>query len=146
MFQNVNELPQLQEMLDEGYIYFKLHPTAPLWIYNYTAKAQYTRTWNETTTACRGLITDIQGNVVSRPFSKFFNLEEVDALPDEPFTVSEKLDGSLAISYWIDGRMHVAMRGSFDSPQSQWANEWLQNNMPDTMLCSKYTYLFEILR
>ena len=41
--------------------------------------------------------------------------------------------------------MYVATRGSFNSPQSQWANEWLKNNMPDTMLCSKYTYLFEIL-
>lgn len=145
MFQNVNELPQLQQMLDEGYIYIKQHQTTPLLIYNYTAKAQYTRTWNGTTMACRGLITDIQGNVVSRPFSKFFNLEEVDTLPDEPFTVSEKMDGSLAISYWVDGQMYVATRGSFDSPQSQWANEWLKNNMSDTMLCSKYTYLFEIL-
>jgi len=132
-------------MFDEGYIYIKQHQTAPLLIYNYTAKAQYTRTWNETTMACRGLITDLQGNVVSRPFAKFFNLEEIDTLPDEPFTVTEKMDGSLAISFWIDGQMYVATRGSFDSPQSQWANEWLKNNTPDIMLCSKYTYLFEIL-
>lgn len=38
-------------------------------MYNYTAKAQYDKLWNEVTLQCRGLILDGDGNVVARPFS-----------------------------------------------------------------------------
>ena len=64
----------LKEMLEQGYVVFKKHPEADLFIYNYSAKTQYERIWNEITLACRGLILDAEGNFVARPFAKFFNL------------------------------------------------------------------------
>ena len=48
-------------------------------ILNYTAKATYSRHWNEATIACRGLILDDADGVVARPFPKFFGPSEPDA-------------------------------------------------------------------
>jgi RNA ligase len=142
--QNTNELASLAEMIANGYIVKRQHPTFPIAIYNYTAKAQYENVWNEATLTCRGLICDIDGNVVARPFRKFFNLEQVESLPDEPFDVYEKLDGSLGILYWWDGKPYIATRGSFDSEQAVEANKMLANYDTE-WLDKRFTYLFEII-
>ena len=34
-------------------------------------------------------------------------------IPNEPYLITNKLDGSLGISYFIDGEMFLATRGSF---------------------------------
>lgn len=148
MFQNINELPELRAMLEGGYVATRQHPSAPLMIYNYTAKAQYENVWNAVTLACRGLICDLAGNVVARPFSKFFNLDQVDTLPDEPFEVYEKLDGSLGILYWVDGQPCIATRGSFDGEQARWATQWFRDQWWGSGKGPLYrdcTYLFEII-
>lgn len=138
---------QLPQLVQQGYVCVQQHPTADLYIYNYTAKAQYERVWNEVTLQCRGLILDGQGTVVARPFRKFFNLEEVNALPAEPFEVYEKMDGSLGILYWLNGQAYIATRGSFISEQSQKANHLLHTHYPHVLPSLKRdrTYLFEII-
>jgi RNA ligase len=137
----------LPEMLREGYVCVQKHPAAPLFIYNYTPRAQYERVWNEVTLQCRGLILDATGAVVARPFRKFFNLEEVKDLPAEPFEVYEKLDGSLGILYWLDDEAYIATRGSFASDQSRRANQVLQARYRHVLprLDRAHTYLFEII-
>ena len=146
MFQNIAELPELAAMIDGGYITERKHPSAPLLIYNYTAKAQYDTVWNDATLSCRGLICDTEGNVVARPFRKFFNLEQVESLPDEPFEVYEKMDGSLGILYWWKGEPCIATRGSFDSEQARFATAWAAKNRSlfDGLRRDR-TYLFEII-
>ena len=141
---NIQELPELARMVAEGYISMRPHPTAPLRIYNYTAKAQYAHAWNPATLTCRGVITDEAGTIVARPFSKFFNLEQVDALPTEPFEVYEKLDGSLGILYWIGDEPYIATRGRFDSRQAQVATQLLRD-YDLSALDRRLTYLFEII-
>lgn len=141
---NVNELPELAEMIAGGYITRRAHPSERLFIYNYTAKAQYENFWNEATLTCRGLIADADGWVRARPFRKFFNLDQLDSLPGEPFEVTAKLDGSLGILYWAGGQPFIATRGSFDSEQAREANRMLQN-YPRWILDPEYTYLFEII-
>ena len=88
---------RLTPFLTQKLIGCQKHPDEDLYIYNYTPKAQYTNTWTEETMTCRGLITDSSGHVLSRPFKKFFNLDQytrdVGPLPDEPFEVFDKLDG-----------------------------------------------------
>jgi RNA ligase len=144
VIQNIAELPELPAMIEGGYITRRKHPELPLYIYNYTAKAQYENVWNETTLTCRGLICDEAGHIYARPFRKFFNLEQVEQLPDEPFEVTEKLDGSLGIMYWYEGQPFIATRGSFDSDQAREANKMLCNyNIAG--LDPEYTYLFEII-
>lgn len=141
---NINQLPGLDKLIQDGYITVRKHPSADLWIYNYTAKTQYENVWNQSTRTCRGLIVDRNGDVVARPFTKFFNAEQVDSLPDEPFRVYEKMDGSLGILYWIDGKPYIATRGSFDSEQAQEANKILAQYDTST-LDRSCTYLFEII-
>ncbi len=142
-------IKELQKMIDAKYIRVQKHPTEELYIYNYTAKVQYDRVWNEHTLACRGLILDGQGHFVARPFPKFFNLGELETqtIPNLPFDVYEKMDGSLGISYWVDGTFFIATRGSFDSEQSQKANEMLRSKyqVAVAQMNANYTYLFEII-
>lgn len=160
---DINELHRLES---KSLITLRKHPTAALLIANYTPKVQFDRLWDESPLLkqCRGLIVDEFGEVISRPFPKFFNLgEHQGPLPDGDFEVTEKLDGSLGILYWIpqttDSRAapympFIATRGSFDSEQARLANHilWetlgagcmdgLNGNLP---FHRGRTYLFEII-
>ncbi|MFN0034319.1 MAG: T4 RnlA family RNA ligase [Saprospiraceae bacterium] len=142
-------LTLLHQLVADHYIHAQKHPTADLWIYNYAAKTQYEQLWNEVTLACRGLILDGQGQVAARPFAKFFNLAEHEPsqLPDEPFEVFEKMDGSLGILYWVDDRPFIATRGSFSSEQAQHATALLHERYATIFpkLRRDATYLFEII-
>jgi T4 RnlA family RNA ligase len=141
--------PLLRQMLDERMVIVQKHPDADLFIYNYTNKAQYEGVWNEITLQCRGLILDAELNIISRPFKKFFNLDEypADQIPDEPFEVFEKLDGSLGILYWLGDTPYIATRGSFISEQAVHASGILIEKYGDTInkLERNLTYLFEII-
>lgn len=143
-------MKNLQYYIDNKYISVQKHPTENLYIYNYTQKAQFDREWNEHTMNCRGLILDGDGNVIARPFPKFFNLEEAigmgEDLPAEDFVVTEKYDGSLGILYWIGDEPYLATRGSFVSDQSVEGNKILQGyRQYFKELNRDFTYLFEII-
>lgn len=140
---------KLQAYLDRNLIKVQQHPSADLFIYNYSAEAQYKQHWDEVTLACRGLILDGVGTVVARPFAKFFNIGEPAAgvLPKEPFEVFEKMDGSLGILYWLDGKAYIATRGSFNSEQALFATHLLHTKYKESIgrLDRSKTYLFEII-
>lgn len=140
---------QLNQLIADNYINVNKHPTADLYIYNYTAKAQYDSVWNEWTLACRGLILDGDFKIVARPFQKFFNLGEHEnqVIPNESFEVFEKMDGYLGILYWLDNKPHIATRGSFASEQALVATEMLHTQYADviSLLEKSKTYLFEII-
>ncbi|WP_405435976.1 T4 RnlA family RNA ligase [Streptomyces avidinii] len=142
----------LADSIDAGYVTRKSHPELPLSIYTYTRTAQYERVWNEVTTRCRGLVADdTTGAIVALPLPKFFNVGEHEsgqpyapALPDEPFEVYDKVDGSLAVVFHYAGRWRVASKGSFISAQATWAQRRLDGR--DTAaLRPGTTYLAEIL-
>lgn len=143
------DIEHFYQLEKEGLLLINRHEEAPLLIHNYTQKVQYERIWTPETLLCRGLITDLQGNIVARPFGKFFNLEEhiehVGPLPEEPFEVYEKMDGSLGIIYFIDGQPRIATRGSFGSDQSVKANEILREKYGHLKLDPSLTYLLEII-
>ena len=136
-------------MIDEGYVNVQKHPSRDLFIYNYAPKAQYERVWNEVTLACRGLIMDSIFKVIARPFGKFFNLDEMEnqVLPNEPFEVFEKMDGSLGILYHVDNQAFMATRGSFTGEQAVKATEILKAKYAQILRgCDpNRTYLFEII-
>lgn len=118
----------------DGYISVRTHPReSDLCIYNYTAKTQYERAWTKERLACRGLIVWHDGTpplIGARPFPKFFNLGELDSVPESPFVAQEKMDGSLGIIYMAPGGVPaVATRGSFNSEQAIWATEYLQSKI-----------------
>ncbi|WP_201374000.1 RNA ligase [Ktedonobacter robiniae] len=90
-----------------------------------------------------------QHNIVARPFPEFFNLDEAIAngeqLPAEDFEVTEKLDGSLGILYWLDGEPRLATRGSFTSNQALVGTKIFQERYGSAYFYPDFTYLFEII-
>lgn len=143
---------ELAAALDAGHVSRKAHPELPLSIYTYTRTCQYERVWNQVTTRCRGLVADdATGEIVALPLPKFFNVGEHEAgrpyapaLPDEPFEVYDKVDGSLAVVFHYAGRWRVASKGSFISTQATWAQRLLDGKDTSALLPG-VTYLAEIL-
>lgn len=135
-----------RELEAEGLLIIQQHPNADMFIHNYSQKTQFERVWIEETLMSRGLITDSTGLVLARPFPKFFNFGEMETpIPDEPFEVYEKLDGSLGVMYFLDGKPRIATRGSFTSDQSVVANEMLKARYDYVKFDPSITYLFEII-
>ncbi len=137
---------RLEKYHEDGLLMKQSHPTKDLTIWNYSPKVQYERLWDDITMQCRGLVTDSQGNIVARPFKKFFNYEEhkPEEIPNEYFDVYEKLDGSLGILFNYDGEWILATRGSFMSEQSVKGRQLLEK-YDYNRLHTDYTYLFEII-
>lgn len=146
------ELNILNDYIDKGLVIKQEHPTLPLAIYNYSRTCQYDRLWDEVTLDCRGLVLDTEGNVIAKPFPKFFNMEELSdtEIPNESFEVFEKMDGSLGIAFYYKGDWIMATRGSFTSEQAIRGTKMLKElsavkNYPITALREGWTYLFEII-
>lgn len=140
---------KLAAAVADGLVREQHHPTLPLRILNYTERAQYERIWTDVTRQCRGLIIDAAGNIVARPFQKFFNYGEH---PDGTFNldarvaVTDKWDGSLGILYPTPDGHAIATRGSFTSEQAQHATKvWQERYAEDTEVDEDITWLFEIV-
>jgi RNA ligase len=146
---NKINIDNLNKMIDEGFITKRKHPTENLYIYNYSQKAQFDHVWNNETLQCRGLIMDENNNIIARPFSKFFNLEELEgqgkSMPIEDFEIFDKEDGSLGILYWVNDKPYLATRGSFESEQAIKGTEILQKKYGNIFDNHNFTYLFEII-
>lgn len=131
-------------------------------IYNYTNECAITEAWDDLTMKCRGLIVNTKtGEIIARPFPKFFNHNQPQA-PDVTLgdlsdaLVMDKADGSLGILFMYNGEFHIATRGSFESDQAKWATKWFRENNITTkhtsidsseapFMCDKFTHLFEII-
>lgn len=135
----------LNEYCEKGLVRKQSHPTLPLIIWNYTPTVQYDNLWDEITIQTRGLITDNEGNVIARPFKKFFNLEEGKFTPTSEFEVFSKMDGSLGIMFLYSDQMVCATRGSFNSDQSIWMYNFAKKHNYQNIIVDGYTYLFEII-
>lgn len=142
------EALDLKTAVDEGFVRVQRHPELPLRIYNYTEHTQFERAWTPVTVQCRGLIADEQGQVVARPWAKFFNYgEQNDAqlALDAPVEVTDKLDGSLGILYRAGDEWAIATRGSFASEQALHATEVLRAKYAAFEPPAGCTVLFEIV-
>lgn len=140
------DLDKINKAVSDGYVYAQEHPAAKLRIYNYSQKAQFEWHWPPEVMQCRGLILDFDGNVVARPFEKFFSYDQLSGkVPNEPFEVYDKLDGSLGILYWVDDKPFIATRGSFTSEQAIKGTEIFNKSKREYNFNKAYTYLFEII-
>ena len=140
------DLGRLQAVVDEGLVTDRRH--GGLRILNYTNKATYSEAWDEVTTLCRGLVVDDRGEVVARPFPKFFGVQEPHA-PAIPagcaMHVTEKLDGSLGIAYRHDGQTWITTRGRLDSPQGRQGTEIWRERYASVRFGPDVTPLFEVI-
>lgn len=142
----------LQEMIDKKYVEKRCHRDYPgLLIYNYSNTAQYDKVWNPATLNCRGLIC-YKDQIVSRPFGKFFNGNQIDSdilntMLKQDYVAYEKYDGFLGVSYYHDEKWRIASRGSFHSNYAETANDIFDrkySHLKHDMDCDK-TYCFEII-
>lgn len=143
---------KIQPYIDSGLISVNTHTDDnDIKIYNYTHKCQYDKEWNNVTTKCRGLILNTKtGEILAKPFEKFFNVSEhtevfEKEIPNETPIITEKVDGSLGILYWIKDVPYIATRGSFVSDQAMWATAWFRKNVDYSELPRDITLLFEII-
>jgi RNA ligase len=114
------DLTLIGDYISKGLVIKQNHPTLPLAIYNYSRECQYNGMWDDITLNCRGLVLDNEGNVVAKPFPKFFNYEEhkPEDIPNEYFEVYEKMDGSLGIFFYYEEELSDERR----------YNIWFNNN------------------
>lgn len=144
------DLAEFEKLVEEGYL--RKVESGPLVLYNYTDKCTYGKKWDSKYTRdARGIIFEKStGNLVAKPFPKFFNLGEMEEtallnLPvDSSYSTTDKIDGSLGIIYHYNGELHVATRGSFNSEQAVKAKEILKNYRQEWLIPGA-TYLVEII-
>jgi RNA ligase len=149
---------EMNKAIKNGYVRTKVLDN--LVLYRYTDKCVHDKAWNNSTRIARGLILNSSDNysMVAHPFPKFFNLEEMpesrysEIIKHKEYEVYDKLDGSLGITYFHDGKLKIATVGSFESEQAIEATKMLHELYPD--FCnferkyhdiSNITFLFEII-
>ena len=146
---NHPSLEPYEKLVQEKYI--NKQEQGDLILFNYTDSCTFERKWDEYTLAARGIIFNkLTGDCIARPLGKFFNISEnertlVKNLPDEPYEVFEKVDGSLGILYFNQNRLHISTRGSFTSQQAITATEILRTKYPNFTPPVGVTLLFEII-
>jgi len=135
-------------LVQEGYL--NAINNGPLTIYDYTFKTTIEKFWNPITRMARGLILDNNGDIIARPFPKFYNLGEmpetqIQALPAEIPELSNKYDGSMMIIFWnpYASKWQSTTRGCWDNPQIQYVNKWLEVNTRG--FDKENTYLAELI-
>jgi len=141
-------MPDYRYLQKMGLVTIRPNEDETLLVINYTPKVQYEGLWDDDLMQCRGLIVDsTTWEIKARPFKKFFNIEELSPsdIPNEPFTVTEKMDGSLGIGYYHNNQYKIATRGSFVSEQAIKATELINTKYKDYPFMDEYTYLFEII-
>ena len=129
-------LTTLEKYYNDGLLHKQIHPTLDLTIWNYSPKVQYEKLWDEITIQCRGLVTNSKGDIVARPFKKFFNYEEhkPEDIPNENFEVYEKMDGSLGILFYYEyelsdeRRYNIWFNNNYETGMERFFDP---NNLPD---------------
>ena len=145
------DIATLNTYFENGLLSKQSHPSLPLTIWNYTDKVQYDGVWDDVTLQCRGLITEnLTGNVLVRPFNKFFNYEELVGKGFIPSKgdyvyIQDKMDGSLGILFNYDDEWVMATRGSFTSEQAIKGLEIVKSMYFLDSWLKEYAYLVEII-
>lgn len=139
------------DFTDIADVYTRFDSTGKLLLFNYRPTCQFKNAneWNFIEKNSRGLIINREtGEIVARPFAKFWNWGQGGQYTDAPIKrVYEKADGSLGILYKdpVDYQYKVATRGSFHSDQADWATKLWNNNFNDVHVPDTWTILFEII-
>ena len=83
---------------------------------------------------CRGIKFDLEGNLIARPFHKFFNLGERQSFRDLDWKnlkyIQTKHDGSMVHPVLLNGEVRLMTRAGF-SDQSRAAERYMREHKPE---------------
>lgn len=146
----------IKQLVSEGLVSEKVFSDYPdLRMYKYKNKVFYKNLWNtdDNLLECRGLVLDLQGNIVSLPFRKVFNYKENGTkIPKNSVVkVVEKKNGFFAAASLYNGEVLISTTGSLDSDFTKLAKDKLNLESVkagllgmDEGLNMKGTMMFEI--
>ena len=124
-----NELLFIQQMKESALIKERKMPEG-ISSLNFTRNAFYHSKWNELSVKARGMFVDDSGNIVTRSYDKFFNLEEVEETSIEnlrknlvfPVRVYQKENGFLGILSAHNGELlYCSKSQTYKSEQGDFA-------------------------
>lgn len=123
------DVAELGQLVDEGMVAARRHPSLDLTVLNYTPKA-VTTDWGKTLRRCRGLVYSDDLEIQCHGFEKFFNWGDpkTGLIPSGTPRVFEKADGSYLSVFLYKGEIVANTRGSFESEQAKWATEWIKSH------------------
>lgn len=152
IIKNINDL--LPYVKDREEFSIKEYPEGYTTIdYIYNDKNTFS---NEYLRECRGIKFHTKtGEILARPFHKFFNLNEVEETKvenidwdNQEFEILEKVDGSLIIPMILDDVLYFTTRAGITNIAKE-CFEWVSNNKPEYIetiikeILDGYTPLFE---
>lgn len=145
----------LQDELDKSTISYREHSSKPLRIYKYTQECTFGGLWNPITLMCRGLILNDKHEIIANCIPKFFNYEErnrynIPAVDlNQPFSVTEKMDGSLIQVFMYEGDMIISSSGAFENEYTAKAEQLLntkyQHLLPIIEATDRVNFVFELI-
>ena len=120
-------------------------------LFKYTQETHIKDLWNDVNRQARGIIFDVDGTIVARPFPKFFNMNERPETSPKNLPwhteveVFEKMDGSCGIGYFGTGgpedelpvylgsvpMWRLATPGSMESDQAIMGTRILNGSVPE---------------
>lgn len=148
---------KLQRHIANGVVTARRHNTLPLTIYCYGKKAVFDHIWDEVTTRTRGLIVADDGEIIARPYEKFFSVDQYPALLYEAVAeeqkgnypvITEKVNGCLGIFWRYGIHWGIASKGSFHSPHAEFATKWMEEHIEHNgklVFPDGYTPVFEVI-
>jgi RNA ligase len=102
---------------------------------------------------CRGIKFDLEGNLIARPYHKFFNVNERDETRFEKIDLApkhvllEKLDGSMVHPFYVNGHIRWATKMGITDTSMQVeeyvARNWKYFNLAEYLLGMGLTPIFE---
>ena len=150
----------LKKYVEDSTICCEKHPFADLYIYGYYSDSGRKIIWDDINKYCRGIILDGEGNIIERPFNKFWTFQQyisnnlillndcqILRLPEGDFRITEKVDGTMVTLYWLHNTPYLATQRSFTNVKAIEATKILHEKYSHlySVFNRNYTYVFEAI-
>jgi len=129
-FEKIMNKEELRKFVEENPKLVSMKPAGEgIFVLKYRKRVFYDSLWNEYLEECRGTIVDNHFNVISRPFTKIYNLgieaKAPKISPDTLVTAYRKVNGFMVAMTWHDGDILVSTTGSTSGDFVDFAREMM---------------------
>ena len=129
------DLFKLNQLIINNYINKVKCPNLDIYSYCYSQKCEIEENWNDITLACRGLVLDLEGNIIFNCVKKFFNKDQNQIAKDifnnldlNNLRNYEKLDGSFIKIFKYNNKLIIGSKTSFENEYTDWAKEIIKRD------------------